>query len=157
MNRTLGTEMTETTMTMTATQPMTTNEASIKLPFGLMLWVAGLVSVVFGSGWFLVINLGFGPASIAWEGLIGSSVTLAVTVAGLLMMKPWKTRPITSWMTFWLGATVLRLMATPALAFLLYSAVSLSLTPFMLSVAASYMAVLFSEAGVLALYLKRVT
>lgn len=144
-------------MTMTAAQPMMKDQSSIKLPCGRLLGTVGLVSVLFGSGWFLIAQLGPWPMSYGIDGILGTAVSLCVSVVGILVMTPWKTRPIESWMTFWLGATVLRLLATPVVAYVLYSATSRSLTPFMLSVAASYLVILFSEAGVLALYVKQVT
>ena len=144
-------------MTMTAAQPMPTDQARIRLPFAQLLGTIGLVSVLFGSGWYFAFQVGPWPAAHGVEGLYGTAVTLAVTLVGLLIMGPWKTRSIESWMSFWLGATVLRLLSTPVVAYLLYSATSRSLTPFMLSVAISYLVILFSEAGVLALSVKHAT
>jgi hypothetical protein len=74
----------------------------------------------------------------------------------VLAMTPWKTRPMTDWWTMWLGAMVLRLLATPALAYLLYSAAPLSPEAMCLAVAASYLAALLAEAVGIARHVGRV-
>jgi hypothetical protein len=87
----------------------------------------------------------------------GTAVVAAVSVLAVLVIRPWRIRPVTSWMSWWLGAMVLRILLTPVAGFLLYSATALSLTPLMLAVATAYVVVQVSEAAVVAHYLKRVT
>jgi hypothetical protein len=85
----------------------------------------------------------------------GATLVAGVSILSLLAIGPWKPREMGSWANLWLAALVGRLLLTPALAYLLYSATPLSLTPLMLSVGVTYVIVQISEAAALAAQLKR--
>ncbi len=147
--------MTKTTQVSVGSPPGSRSDPAIALPTGSLL-VAMFVSVMLvAGGWSLAVWMGWGGAFDRTDfvsAMVGIGVAGVVTLAGVLMIRPWKTRPIADWMTWWLGGTVFRLLGTPAAGFLLYSAVSGALTakPFGLSIALTYIAALFVEAAVLA-------
>ncbi len=87
----------------------------------------------------------------------GATLVAGISILSLLVIRPWKPRTMGTWANLWLAALVGRLLLTPALASLLYSATSLSLTPLMLSVAVTYVVVQISEAAALAVHLKRMS
>ncbi len=97
-----------------------------------------------------------GRHGLVAEGAAGAGVVSVVSAASVLAIRPWRPRPMGDWTGPWLGGILLRLLLTPALAWLVYSATPLSLVPLMLSVAVAYVTVQISEAATVALYLKRV-
>ncbi len=141
---------------MTSPAPAT-KEPIIALPTGRMVGsIVGLSGLTY-VGWLAVVRLGgFGAEAVA-AGLAGAAAVAVVGVAAALVMRPWRPRPVSSWVTWWLAGIVGRLLVTPALAYLLYSATPLSGTPLLLSVATTYVIVQCGEAAVLALHIKRVT
>ena len=143
-------------MSMTSPAP-TTKEPIIALPTGRMVGsIVGLSALTY-AGWLAVVWVGgFGVEAVP-AGLAGAAVVAVVGVAAALLMRPWRPRPVSAWMTWWLGGIVVRLLVTPVVAYLLYSATSLSGTPLLLSVATTYVIVQCGEAAVLALHIKRVT
>ncbi|MCI0366075.1 MAG: hypothetical protein L0Y44_01980 [Phycisphaerales bacterium] len=131
--------------------------AGVKLPTGMLLGgVIGAVALVAGACWAidLVWSMG-GQAAIS--GLIGAASVGVVAVGGVLIMTPWKSRAMADCLTMWLGATVFRLLLTPVLVYLLYSAISpaLAVKPLVLSVASSYFLALLAEAAILASHIRR--
>ena len=141
---------------MTSPAPAT-KEPIITLPIGRMVGsIVGLSALTY-VGWLAVVWLGrFGAEAVA-AGLAGAALVAAVGVAAALLMRPWRPRPVSSWVTWWLAGIVGRLLVTPVVAYLLYSATPLSGTPLLLSVATTYVIVQCGEAAVLALHIKRVT
>lgn len=87
----------------------------------------------------------------------GAVLVAGVSIGSLLMIRPWRPRALGTWANLWLAALVGRLLFTPALAYLLYSATQLSLTPLMLSVGVTYVVVQISEAAALAAHLNRIS
>ncbi|MEE8155177.1 MAG: hypothetical protein V3T53_09525 [Phycisphaerales bacterium] len=148
--------MKKTTMSITSPAPAT-KEPIIALPIGRMVGsIVGLSALTY-AGWLAVVWLGgFGAEAVA-AGLAGAALVAAVGVAAALLMRPWRPRPLSSWVTWWLAGIVGRVLVTPAVAYLLYSATSLSGTPLLLSVATTYVIVQCGEAAALALHIKRVT
>ncbi len=132
-------------------------EPSMSLPTALLVVTVGAAAVSSAAGWVAMAWAAGLGREVSVAGVAGAAVVAVVSLLGLGVMTPWKSRDVSGWMTMWLAATVVRLLLTPVSAYLLYSATSLRLTPFMLSVAVTYMVVLFCEAAVLALHVKRVT
>ncbi len=155
-----------TTTATTTTAPTTTPETAsgepfIALPTRRLLLAVCAAAAATALMWAVVATaigpIGQNPGPQIVEGAAGAAVVAVVGILGVLLIRPWKKRAMSSWTTMWLAATVMRLLLTPALAYLLYSAAPLSLTPLMLSVAVTYVIVQSSEAAALALHLKRVT
>ena len=148
---------TTTVTTIDELKPMTataTGEPTIALPTGRLVLTVCAAATATASAWIAVTALLGRPADLA-AGPAGAALVAGITIAGVLTMRPWKTRPIGDWMTLWLAALVGRLLLTPLLAYLLYSATQFGLVPLMLSVAVSYVIVQIGEASALAVYLKR--
>jgi hypothetical protein len=139
-----------------STPATSTNEPSLALPTWRMLLTIAAGTVAAILGWAVVTSIVAPGRAVLVAGAAGMAVVAAVSVLGVLVICPWRTRPVSAWINWWLGAMVLRLLLTPAAAYLLYSATALSLTPLMLSVAVTYVVVQVSEAAVVAHYLKRV-
>ena len=89
-----------------------------------------------------------GPVGGAGVGLRG--------IGGVLSMTPWSPAEMGRGMTMWMAATVLRLLLTPALAYLLYSATSLSGTALGLAIVFSYFLALLAEWVVLDRHINKV-
>lgn len=105
------------------------------------------ISIVLGK-----LGLHDGPAGLS---LAAAGIVAAATLGGLIVMVPWRARPIGLWPSFWLGSTVFRLLVTPVLAYLLYSATQLSAAALALHVVCTYVLALVGEVVVLAGFLKR--
>lgn len=127
-------------------------EPELSLPTRRLLTVMTLATIAAAGG--LVAGSAAYQTSPTGP-LVGALLAALTSFGAVLMMAPWRTRPVTSWMSWWLGGTVLRLLVTPVLAYLLYSATALDATPLALGVAVTYICILFTETGVLAAYLKR--
>jgi hypothetical protein len=129
----------------------------IRLPVGALLGVVitapALVAV---ACWIIDMTWSLG-GQVANAGLAGAVGVGLVAIGGVLIMTPWKPRAMADWMTMWLGATVFRLLLTPVLVYLLYSAASpaLAVKPLVLSVASTYFAALLAEAAILASHIRR--
>jgi hypothetical protein len=130
-------------------------EKKIALPTAVLLWTVCGSGALIGAGWTLGAAIGKWPTDVQFAGLAGGAIVAMVGGLGVLIMKPWKTRPIGDWMTMWLAATVLRVFLTPTLTFLLYSSARLNAFTLTLSVASAYLVVLLAEAFVLARYVER--
>ncbi len=130
---------------------------AVTLPVSLLLWSMIGCCLLAAAMWAAAVALGPWHRAELTSGLTGMSLTLVMSMLGLLVMSPWKRRLAVDWMTMWLGATVFRVLGTPVAAFLLYSAASpwLAIKPFGLSVAVAYLATLFAESAVLALHFRR--
>ena len=135
----------------------TTKEPTFALPTVRLLMSVALSAALAGAGW-VAVTLALGqPADVQWAGLMGAVVVLIVGLLGVLAMAPWRARPASTWMTLWLAATVLRMLAAPALTFLLYSATPLNAVALTLAVAVAYLIVLLTETVTIALSVSRAT
>jgi hypothetical protein len=129
----------------------------IALPWRLLVWCMLAAGLIIAGLWAGVVAARSMSSDILLSGIAGVGVSLAMTLLGVLIMTPWKRRLAIDWMTMWLAGTVFRVLATPAAAFLLYSAASprLASKPFGLAVAVTYLVVLLSEAAILAQHFRR--
>ncbi len=141
---------------MTSPQP-TSKEPTIALPTARTVGSIVGLSALTAVGWLAVVWVGEFGSKAGTAGVAGAAVVAVVSIAAALMMRPWRPRLLSSWVSWWLGGILVRLLVTPAAAYLLYSATSLSGTPLLLSVATTYVIVQCGEAAVLALHIKRVT
>ena len=133
--------------------------ARFALPTGSLL-VSIIVSVLLvAGGWATAASSmkADGDGGVFVTGMVGIGVVGVMSILGVVVMTPWKSRTIIDWMTMWLAGTVFRVLVTPVAAYVLYSALAprLSAKPLALSVAITYMIALFVEAAVLSTYLKR--
>jgi hypothetical protein len=144
---------------MTASTIQTSNAAHrepvLALPTGRLVGVTLAACALSGSGSSLL-------AQLVWKGqvsaMVGPAAGMLVTVAmliGLLAIMPWKPRPVGIWPTLWLASTVLRLLLTPVLTYLLYSAAPFSAAALAINVVVAYALALAGEVTVVAGFLKR--
>ncbi len=108
------------------------------------------------AAWSAVTALTGRTATIA-SAAAGATLVTCTSILSLMVIQPWKPRAMGTWANLWLAALVGRLLFTPALAYLLYSATPLSLNPLMLSVAVTYVVVQISEAAAVAAHLHRIS
>lgn len=131
-------------------------EQLVPLPAVKLFATVAAAALIVAGSWAAAAAMGIGGSAVEFRsGMWGIGLTGVLAMAGIAVLTPWKPRAMADWMTMWLGATVFRVLVTPAAAFLLYSAPSLALAakPLGLSVALTYMATLFVEAAVLARHL----
>lgn len=81
----------------------------------------------------------------AVSGAIGAAVAGAIALLAVAILRPSRERPASDWMTAWLAATVVRLLATPLAAGSLYFALPSPGRAFLLSVAGACLACLLAE------------
>jgi len=134
-----------------------TAETPHALPTRLLLWSMTAGILIVSGVWAGLTAIGPWGCEAFTSGMVGIGLSAVMTMAGVMVMSPWKPRLSMDWMTMWLGGTVFRILATPAAAFVLYSAASpwLAMKPFGLSVAVTYMVALFTEATVLTQHFRR--
>lgn len=128
------------------------NEPVITLPAALVYGVIAVAGAIACGCWMMATwLLGHGTTTV----MAGPWAAAAVVIAGLAgaaVMGPGKPRRVGDWMTRWLASTVVRLLLTPILTFVLYSATSLEPVALTLAVAVTYLVVLLAEAWFLARY-----
>jgi hypothetical protein len=139
-------------------------EARITLPARWLFVGVVVATLIMAGGWSLGVALGGWGDDALMSGLLGAGAVGAVALVGVLILTPWKARPIPEWMTMWLAATVFRLLVTPVAVYVLYSAASngdsatgptVPVKPLVLSVAATYFMALLTEAAIIASHVKR--
>lgn len=123
----------------------------------MMLAVVVVAAMCMAGLWLALGLLGPWGSQVMTSGLVGVASVAAVMLAGVFIMTPWKPKPVADWMTFWMAATVFRLLLTPVVIYVIYSAASpaLAVKPLVLSVAAAYFVILLSEASVVACHVRR--
>ncbi len=126
------------------------------LPTQRLVVTALVAAALTALGWAGVTVL-TGRHGLITAGAAGAVLVAGISIGSVLLIRPWQPREIGTWANLWLAALVGRLLFTPALAYLLYSATQLSLTPLMLSVGVTYVVVQISEAAALAAHLNRIS
>jgi hypothetical protein len=141
------------------------NELVLALPTSRLLTAVVLAAALTGATWVGVCLILHQSSEVQSAGLIAAAVVAMVSVAGILAMMPWRARPISSWMTLWLAGMVIRMLAVPAITFLLYFAApapgssgsSGGAAALALAVAAAYLVVVLTEAIVVAVHVGKAT
>ncbi|MCH7798213.1 MAG: hypothetical protein IID28_07175, partial [Planctomycetes bacterium] len=126
------------------------------LPTRRLVVTALVAAALTALGWAGVTALTGRHGSIT-AAASGAVLVAGISIGSLLLIRPWRPRALGTWANLWLAALVGRLLFTPALAYLLYSATQLSLTPLMLSIGVTYVVVQISEAAALAAHLNRIS
>ena len=126
------------------------SEPLYRLPAGL-LGLGWLVSALLGvAGWFPVSWIVQLPPDWLKWGVIGGAVSAVIGGLGLLLIGPWKPRRSGDLPTLWLASTTGRLLAIPAVAFVIYSAARPPDKPFVIGLAASALILLVIEVPIIA-------
>lgn len=129
--------------------------APLAMPTGVLLatvFAAGAATAILWAGAVFALRM---PAEVMQAGLVGAGIVTVIALGGVLVMLPWIPRSIMTWTSTWIGSSVFRLLVTPAVTFVLYSATSLPPVPLVLGVAGAYLVVLLSEAAILARIVNR--
>lgn len=142
--------------------PSTTNQATLRaepqvsLPGGRLVSVIVVISAGIIAG-FALAGL-FGPWGLAvlWSGVAGVGVVALFALVGVWMIQPRTRRDVSTWMAWWMGLTVFRILFTPVAAWVLYSAASSALETraFALAVGLAYLATVVAEALVVSQHLR---
>jgi hypothetical protein len=138
-----------------APRPRPGSEPVIALPTARLLVVTVVACTMAGAGSSLIAQLAWPGEGLAMVGPAAATVVALAMVGGLLAVVPWRPRPIGLWPTLWLASTVLRMLLTPILAYLLYSATPFGAAALAINVVAAYLLALAGEVIVLAGFLKR--
>lgn len=134
---------------------MTVSNSRLALPGRglLILWLV-LILLAF-LGWGVVAQpAGTTPAQ-AEAGLFGGLLALGLCGGALLIIAPWRDHPASDLPTLWLLVTVVRLLATPMVALLLYFAARPPMEFFVVGCASAFLCVLFFETPLIALDVRR--
>ena len=126
------------------------SEPLYRLPVGLLAvgWLAA--SMISIGAWPLVgLFVELEPGWVLW-GSLGGAISSVVGGAGLLILGPWKPRRSGDLPTLWLASTTGRILAIPAVAFLIYSAARPPDRPFVVGLAASALVLLAVEVPIIA-------
>ncbi len=129
-------------------------EPVITLPAWRLVKTVVVAAIAAMAAWSLVVAA-TGRVSTIVPAAAGATLVAGISILSLMVIQPWTPRAVGSWANLWLAALVGRLLLTPAVAYLLYSATQLSLTPLMLSVGVTYVVVQISEAAAMASHLHR--
>ena len=140
-----------------AARAQSAGEQRIVLPMRTLLMLMAVATLVVCGCWAGTVAIAQLGSQSFTSGMLGIGLVGVLSMAGVVLMTPWKPRIVADWMTMWLAATVFRVLVTPLAAFLLYSAASsvLAAKPLALAVASTYLVTLFVEAAVLSAHLKR--
>jgi len=146
-----------TTHSTTTSRTPTTDEPAIRLPSARLFGAVAAATLGVALAWAGVSAVLAPDSGVLLSGLLGVAVVGVVSLGGVFVMTPWKTRPVGVWMSVWMGGSVFRLLLTPLAVYLLYSAASpdLAVRPLGLAVGLAYLATLLTEAVVLASSLKK--
>lgn len=127
-----------------------TGEPLYTLPAGLLAlgWL-GVMVLSTGGWWVAARFMTIEPDAVVW-GSIGGALSGAIGGLGLLVLAPWKPRRSGDLPTLWMGVTTGRLLATPAVAFLLYSAAHPPDRPYVFGIAAAAFLLLVVEVPIIA-------
>jgi hypothetical protein len=125
------------------------------LPGGRLIASAVVAAGVAGIVWFIASSMLGADAGNRAAGLYGAGIAAIAMTAGLLILGPWIARPIGMWMTLWLAGMVARFVIALALAWVLYSATSVSPWSLVGGVGGPYFAALLTEVIVLAGFMSR--
>lgn len=120
--------------------------------FLIVIWAtAAAAGAAFAAGALL---LGFGGAA-AVNGLAGAGVVAGAASLVIFALRPWRPRALLNWPVVWVAASFVRLLATLAGTYLLYSATHLGGRSLWMAVALAYLAVMFGETRVYAMSMRR--
>ena len=134
---------------------MTVSNTRLSLPGRglLVVWLLLVMATVLG--WGLVAGwLGVSERDALWA-MVGGLLALTVCGGALMLITPWRDHPASELPTLWLLVTVVRLLATPMVALLLYFAAHPPADFYVVGLACCFLGVLFFETPLIALDVRR--
>ena len=127
-----------------------TKQLSTPLPTRRLLTTSLACLAMAAAGWTLITLIGPWPGSVTLQGLLALGITTLVSAAGLLLIQPWRTRPILAWGTLLIALSMGRVVATLGTCLLLYFAARLPAGPLLLGALTGLILVLIGETTVTA-------
>jgi hypothetical protein len=139
---------------MTATTRPATDQPAVRLPTWRLFAAVIVASALAAAAWIGLATLIGGSrldSDLAVPALI---IVVLCTVVAVIAIQPWKPRPVSLWITMWLGQTVLRLTITPVAAFIAARVWSFDVMALAVPLGITYLAAVVCEALVVARFLK---
>lgn len=134
--------------------PATPPEPLARVPWKSTLLAGAVSAGLCCAGWWagcrlLSQTVEMGPDTVR-IGCYGIILTWVVAALSILALTPWTARPISTLAALWMGSTVIRLLVTPAGAYLLYLSTPSAPKALALAVGLGYVIQLFAEASAIA-------
>jgi hypothetical protein len=130
-------------------------EQQVVLPTVRLLAAAWVACLVAGGAWAgVLLVLGQG-ATAAVTGLVGAGAVAVAALVALLAIRPWRPRSLAVWPIVWVAGSMVRLLTTLGVAYLLYSATPYHSRMLWFAVLVAYLAALVGETRVYALSMRR--
>jgi hypothetical protein len=133
----------------------TAADRPVSLPTGRLLVAACVPALLTGMAWSGVTAVSGKGETIVVAGMLAGAIVAACSMLSVLLIQPWRPRPLYRWPMVWIGGSFLRLLVTLGLTFLLYSATPYGTVSLWLAVVAAYAATLFGETRAYATYMKQ--
>lgn len=102
--------------------------------------------------WFLGTKV-YSGAEVVPNAVAMTAGVWAVQVCVYIAICPWKTREASTWMAWWMGATIIRLLVTSGAVALLYFPPPENPRALLMAAGLAYVAMLFVEVGIVAIHL----
>ena len=137
-----------------STAPSAPPEPLARVPWKSTLLAGAAAAGLSCAGWWagcrlLAPTVAMGPDTIR-IGCYGIILTWVVAALSMLALTPWTARPISTLAALWMGSTIIRLLVTPAGAYLLYLSTPSAPKALALAVGLGYFVQLMTEAGSIA-------
>ena len=134
--------------------PAATPEPMARVPWKGSLAAGAVAAGLSCAGWWAGCRLLSGTVEMGPDtvriGCYSIILTWAVTAVSMLALTPWTARPISTLAALWMGATLIRLLVTPAGAYLLYLSSPSAPKALALAVGLGYLVQLMTEASSIA-------
>ena len=134
--------------------PATPPEPLARVPWKSTLLMGVAAAGLSCAGWWagcrlLAPTVEMGPDTVK-IGCYGIILTWVVAALSMLALTPWTARPVSTLAALWMGSTIIRLLVTPAGAYLLYLSTPSAPKALALAVGLGYFVQLMTEAGSIA-------
>jgi hypothetical protein len=134
--------------------PSQPSEPLARVPWKSTLLASAVAAGLSCAGWWagcrlLAHSVDMGPDTVR-IGCSGIILTWVVSALSMLALTPWTARPISTLAALWMGSTIIRLLVTPAGAYLLYLSSPSAPKALALAVGLGYFVQLMTEAGSIA-------
>jgi len=120
-------------------------QPAISLPGKPLLGVAVGAPAAVAAMWLIACQFGSWGEAALGPGLLAIGVTAVVSVAVVLLLRPWKPRPILMWGGLLVAASTGRVIGTIGVCLLLYFAARLPAGPLLIGALAGLVPVLIGE------------
>ncbi|MDP7070359.1 MAG: hypothetical protein QF561_03310 [Phycisphaerales bacterium] len=130
-------------------------QPAITLPAKPLFGVALGAPAAIAALWIAICQFGSWGENALGPGLLAIGVTAVVSVTVVVLLRPWKPRPILMWGGLLVAASASRVVGTIGVCLLLYSAARLPAGPLLIGALAGLVPVLIGETTIAARRFKR--